>query len=515
MVLCYLDFHGIELMSVKWRWYDSLFILLFVYLLVLQIQAIWPFTIDDMYISLRYAKNWAAGNGLLWNLNAEPVEGYSNFSFVVLGAISIVLHINPVLTLKIAGFAGLLITCLFIFLISRFWFAKRESLIPCIWLLLYKGQIIWSVSGFEMTVYQALISGSVYFAFRGLGYHFYPASRGTFKTSGFIMSGLFLSLAGMTRPETPALMLLFFLLISWDQNKLSGKRPWRGAACFAATILLVFVPYFLWRWNYYGLLFPNSVYCKGFNGISYSLDLNYLKLIWPFAILAFPACFYAQDRRHYFLWSPSIIYLLMLSNADPIVAFENRLFLPAFALMLPLTWQGISHLLLRYFKKQDHYFKAALYVSAFFLALLFIPKMSLGDYRYFSQNPVHGEQLRISVVQWLNTHARSQDKVVLADSGLIPFLSELTFIDSYCLNNKKMAQFPVVNRYELFCHQILEENPSIIILTSLTDKGEVIYTPGDACLKPLLDDNKKYKLSGVFSFGSADSQYRYELFANF
>ncbi|CZG10593.1 TPA: protein LphB [Legionella pneumophila] len=515
MVLRYPDIHGIELMSAKWRWYDSLFILLFAYLLVLQIQAIWLFTIDDMYISLRYAKNWAAGNGLLWNLNAEPVEGYSNFSFVALGAISIILHINPVLTLKIAGFAGLLATCLFIFLISRFWFTKRESFIPCIWLLLYKGQVIWSVSGLETTVYQALISGSVYFAFRGLGYHFYPAPRGEFKTSGFVLSGLYLSFAGMTRPETPALMLLFFLLIGWDWNKLSGKKPWRGAVSFAVTIGLVFLPYFLWRWSYYGLLFPNSVYCKGFNGISYSLDLNYLKLIWPFAILALPACFYAQDRRHYFLWSPGIIYLLMLVNADPIVAFDNRLFLPAFALMLPLTLNGISYLLLSYFKKQDNYFRAALYVSSFFLALLFIPKMSLDAYRYFSQNPVHGEQLRKSVVQWLNTHAKNQDRVVLADSGLIPFLSGLTFIDSYCLNNKEMAQFPAVKRYELFCQQILEEKPQIIILTALIDKGKIIYTPGDSCLKPLLDVHKEYKLGGVFSFGSTESQYRYELFANF
>lgn len=124
--------------------------------------------------------------------------------------------------------------------------------------------------------------------------------------------------------------------------------------------------------------------------------------------------------------------------------------------------------------------------------------MSLDAYRYFSQNPVHGEQLRKSVVQWLNTHAKNQDRVVLADSGLIPFLSGLTFIDSYCLNNKEMAQFPAVKRYELFCQQILEEKPQIIILTALIDKGKIIYTPGDSCLKPFLDVHKEYKLGGVF-----------------
>src|ERR1044072_10021322 len=109
-------------MNSRWRWYDSLFVLLFFYFFVLQIQAIWSFTIDDMYISLRYAKHWVDGNGLVWNLNEPSVEGYSNFSFVVLGAITLLLKGNPVLVLKIAGLIGLFFTCYFIYLISRFWF---------------------------------------------------------------------------------------------------------------------------------------------------------------------------------------------------------------------------------------------------------------------------------------------------------------------------------------------------------------------------------------------------------
>ncbi|WP_035891110.1 hypothetical protein [Legionella norrlandica] len=503
-------------MNPKWRYLGySVVTLLLGYLLILQIYAIWPFTIDDMYISLRYARNWAAGDGLLWNLNEKPVEGYSNFSFVVLGALSILLKINPVLSLKIAGFVGLVATCIFVFFISRFWFSKRESLIPCIWLLLYKGQIIWAVSGFETTIHQSLIIGSVYFAFRGLGYLFYPNARGEQKISGFVTSGLLLSLAGMTRPEAPVFMLLFFVLISWDQNKLLLKKHWKGVVFFGATIVLVYLPYFFWRWHYYGLLLPNSVYCKGFHGTPYLLDLNYLKLIWPFAILALPACFSGKDKRHYFLWLPSIMYLLMLWDADPVVAFDNRFYMPAFALLLPLTLQGIELILLQYFKNRDNFFLLALYVSAFFVALLFIPRMSLEEYRYFSQNPVQGEKLRKSVVQWLNHHVQRKDKVVLGDSGLIPFLSNFNFIDSYCLNNASMAQFPDEERYELFCHQILEKKPQVVILTSLIEKGKVTYTPSDFCLKPLLINHKEYQLKKIFSTNNADSQYRYELFANF
>lgn len=506
-------------MRCRFYWYDGFFIVLFVYLIVLQIYAIWPFTIDDMYISLRYAKNWASGSGLLWNIAAPPVEGYSNFSFVVLGYLALLLDINPILILKSAGIVGLLGTCLFIFLISRFWFYWREALLPCIALLFYKGQIIWSVSGLETTVYQALICGSVYFIFRGLGYQ--PVfsegkdSRQNTHNSYLIWGGIFIALAGLTRPEAPALMMLFVLLLCWDTPKASHRQHWQGVMYFVLAIVFIFCPYFLWRWTYYGFIFPNSVYCKGFIEKSFLLDWKYLKLIWPFMLLSLPACIKAGDKRHYFLWLPSVVYLLMLAHAEPIVAFDNRLFLTAFVLMLPLTLQGINTLIYGYLHKKDGFFVLPLYLAWLFIIVLFIPPMSLAEYRYFSQRPQQGEQLRHTVVRWLNEHGKQGDRVVLGDAGLIPYLSGLSFTDSYCLNNKTMAHYPAKQRYELFCQQILTEKPEIIILTSLIEKGNVIYAPSDSCLKERLKEHKDYKLENTYSTNAPDAQYRYELFVNF
>lgn len=498
------------------RWYDSLFIVLFFYLLVLQIQAIWPFTVDDMYISLRYARNWAAGDGLLWNIGSPPVEGYSNFSFVVLGALSLLLKSNPIFILKTAGFAGLLCTCYFLYLLSRFWFAKRESLIPCIILLLYKGQIIWAVSGFETTVYQAFICGAVYFIFRGLGYELYPGKRGPSRNSSFIFAGIFLSFAGLTRPETPAFMVLFFVLMCWDRPDADRKKHLKGIACFIVTLLICYLPYFLWRLHYYGFLFPNSVYCKAFSeSFSYELDLNYLKFIWPFAVLSIPACIKSPDKRHYFLWLPSIVYLFLLRDADPVVAFDNRLFLPVFVLLIPLALKGLAEIVFVFFKNRTESAVPVLYLVSLVLLGLFMPGMTLSQYRYFSENPVRGEQLRMSVLHWLSEHSQSGDKVVLGDSGMIPYFSHLHFIDSYCLNNLAMAQYPDKQRYEQFCHRILNEKPDVIILTSLLKEGEVIYTPSDACLKVLLNNQSAYKLSDSLSVVNPDSEYRYEMFTNF
>ncbi|CAM2779342.1 LphB [Legionella steigerwaltii] len=501
-------------MKPGFRWYDSILILLFFYLFVLQIQAIWAFTIDDMFISLRYAKHWVAGEGILWNLHAPPVEGYSNFSFVALGALTLLFKGNPVIVLKLAGLLGLFITCYFIYLISRLWFSQRDSLLPCFGLLLYKGQIIWATSGLETTVYEAFICGTVYCCLRGMGYSFFPNLRGTAVNAYFIFAGILLALAGMTRPEAPAFMILFFILMCWDRPKEEIKQYRYGVLLFCLTLVFFYGPYFFWRLIYFGFLFPNSVYCKGLSkSFTFSLNLHYLKLIWPLALLVLPACIKAKDKRHYFLWLPSFVYLIMLVDSDPVVAFENRLFLPAFALFLPLVVQGIYTVMCVFRQTRDSIFSLLFYVCTLVILFLLIPKMSLADYRYFSQNPVKGEQLRSKVVDWLNHHASAGDWVVLADSGLIPYASNLNFIDSYCLNNLAMAHYPTQHIYAHFCESIWQKKPKIIILTSLIKQGKVIYTPSDACLKTILD-KYHYKLSTTYVSNNPDSTYRYEIYEN-
>lgn len=41
---------------------------------------------DDAFISFRYAENWATGHGLLYNVNEQPVEGFSNPLWVGIAA---------------------------------------------------------------------------------------------------------------------------------------------------------------------------------------------------------------------------------------------------------------------------------------------------------------------------------------------------------------------------------------------------------------------------------------------
>ena len=45
---------------------------------------LWPFTVDDTFITLRYAARLAAGRGLSWNDGEAPVEGYTSFLWTIL-----------------------------------------------------------------------------------------------------------------------------------------------------------------------------------------------------------------------------------------------------------------------------------------------------------------------------------------------------------------------------------------------------------------------------------------------
>ena len=435
----------------------------------------------------------------MWNIGEPPVEGYSNFSFVVLARLAIALGINPAYFLKSLGVLGLFFTSTAIYRLSRFWFSPLMALIPVIWLLAYRGEMIWSVSGLETTVYQALLAYAVVFLLKGL-----KSSPQHMAFAAFL-----LAIASLTRPEAPILMAIF-MVFAWFLDQSDSRA---GLKMFVSIFMLCFVPYFLWRWHYFGRLFPNPVYCKGLTeGYDFTLIKQYLTLAWPFMALAVPAIWFSHDKRHYFLWLPSIVYGVLLIGASPLVAFDNRLFLPAFALLLPLSLQGLQSVWVYVLKRQDQGIDIAVYGAALLLLYFCIPTLSLSGFRHFSQNPQAGERLRLQVTDWLVKNTDPASPVVLADCGLIPYLSPHRFIDSYCLNNAEMTLGLRSNMYHHFCNQMMLIKPNVIILTALIQGEKITYSPADQCMSLRLKKHSQYQLKAQFSTGSKGVFYRYEIY---
>ena len=65
---------------------------------------------EDAFISFRFARNLVEGYGLVWNPGEPPVEGYTNFLWLMLAALLLRLGLDPVIGSQVWGVAASLVT---------------------------------------------------------------------------------------------------------------------------------------------------------------------------------------------------------------------------------------------------------------------------------------------------------------------------------------------------------------------------------------------------------------------
>ncbi|AUX38685.1 hypothetical protein SOCE26_000630 [Sorangium cellulosum] len=212
--------------------------------LVVNMVRVRSFTIDDAYISYRYARNLARGLGLVYNAG-ERIEGYTNFLWTVLLAGGIRIGLDPDVLAKVLGGLAACGSLGALYLLSDR--LRPLGAIPCIATWLFASSIVqsgYAVFGLETPLFILLVLAGTEMMFR-------ERDRGT----GFPYSGLAFGLAGLTRPEAPMFigipMLFLGLRFFGRQNLLRG-------AVFAAPIAC----HMLWRHSYYGTWLPNTLSAK-------------------------------------------------------------------------------------------------------------------------------------------------------------------------------------------------------------------------------------------------------------
>jgi arabinofuranosyltransferase len=63
-------------------------------------RVLWPFTVDDTYITLQYARHLAEGHGPAWNVGGPPAEGYTTVLWMLLLSVPELCGIDGVLAAK-------------------------------------------------------------------------------------------------------------------------------------------------------------------------------------------------------------------------------------------------------------------------------------------------------------------------------------------------------------------------------------------------------------------------------
>jgi hypothetical protein len=227
---------------------------------------------DDALISFQYARNAAEGLGFVFN-PGERVEGFTNFLWTALLAL-----VHPLSGGTSAGFVRLAV-------------ALSILLAALDIVLLYRlGRLLWPhrVAPIVFTVgLCALDNGYTVWAMQALESHLLIFAMllaclflwGKPSRSNQFGAALSLVAVMMTRPDAALFVAVLGaseLLWAWrsDQPK---QALLRAIAIFGTTALL-FGVYFLWRYQYFGYLLPNTFYVKasGLRGEALERGWRYL-----------------------------------------------------------------------------------------------------------------------------------------------------------------------------------------------------------------------------------------------
>jgi len=423
----------------------------------------WPFTVDDAFISFRYAKNLAAGHGLMWNPGLDPVEGYTNFSWVVLCALFEAVLGTSEVPAKVSGVVSLVGV---LALVGRSVYLQTESssLSACAigGLLLFPPTYYHAVSGLE-TMFFALLLVAV----------FEVGRRIREGASNRLLLGLVPVLGvllGLTRPEglVPG-AVVFGFAIGW-----ASPESRRRLLLYTAVASVPAVLYMAWRTSHFGHLLPNTFYAKTGDDVASIVVSSTEWFIekWPpfvalLSVFTVNALYVGDGRKRTyvyevcFLFSVLVTYLLLTPGMDYLARFSFHI-IPVTSVILVSSFGPLMQASR----------KAYLYPVVLSHVIVFLGLISLEMITMRSMYGLGLDNAHVRLGKTLKAVDIPDDKRTLAtmDAGAVPYYSEWTSYDLLELNSEFLAR-------EGTPPQLMEkEKPTLLILNSAATGAPRGYT---------------------------------------
>ncbi len=218
------------------------------------------YLLDDAGISFAYARNLAAGHGLVSQPGVPPVEGYSNFLWVLLLALLFPLGLfDPTITPKVVGIVLVLLAFFFYDRAGAALPLRRGRLLAGLSLLLLALNTTftaWSTAGLENPLYTLLLVLLLWTTVRD------PARWTTALPAGLLAAGV-----ALTRPDGIVFAAAYPLLLLLPAARPTPARPGRQRAgallAYLAAFAVPYGAYLAFRLLYFGDFFPNTYYVKG------------------------------------------------------------------------------------------------------------------------------------------------------------------------------------------------------------------------------------------------------------
>jgi hypothetical protein len=431
------------------------------------------YTMDDAYMTYRYAEHLAVGRGLVFNVGETPrSEGITSPLWAVLLAVGHLLGADVRLLSKVLGVLCAILTCLLTFAAVRSLCRRHLGL---------DSNLGWVFGALAVLVYASdpFVSGN---AISGMetaagtlayvGFLFLVVSRldgaGRWDAAAIGASAVAVCLL---RPElglgVVVALALAALLV----------RDRRRAFCGAAGIFVgLGLAFWLWRFLYFGMPLPLPFYVKQLgHGLSPGLPIVtrwWLHYGIAYPVLAVLLIWLAGSKSAHgplLLGAVTVIQSSYFILVRPEMAFGYRYLQPLVPVVLVLLALGLA-VLFTFLRRCGAAIRspvAPLLVAVCVSPLLVLNARSLTEARLvYLQSYWDGPMRRIIAIGHAlrEVDVSGPRTVALNDCGAIPYYSGWTAIDLSGLNDRAIARRPTPAGV---LAEVIRRRPDVMILGSM------------------------------------------------
>jgi len=381
---------------------------------IIYIFLFWSYSIDDAFITFRYAENLADGHGLTMNPGDAPVEAYSNFLWLLLLSLLYKIGLPIYWAAKVIG-----VVCAYS--ASLVWFnyslknQNQDRKYIAVLFLVIPFITFWSVSGLEFGLYCLLLS------------LFITSFWNRYRLSSF-HAGLLV----LIRPEA-ILIILAALTLDYFISRESRPPKISNTINILSVTLIVFLTLTIFRWYYFGYPLPNTIYAKSVLTSHGFLQLTKgMILLLPLTILFCVALIKNitnPDRSPKVILSGSIFIIIALISclADAVMNFHFRYMTPFLPFFILVALNGFSSI-----KGQTRKIVLSIAIILFSISPI-----------YGILNKIDYEKIIIGsqdkVIDFINRQPVNLE-VSITDVGRIPYYTEANFNDLWGLASKDISQ---------------------------------------------------------------------------
>jgi arabinofuranosyltransferase len=446
---------------------------------VLECVLLFGYTMDDAFISFRYARNVARGQGLVYNPGRPPVEGYSNFLWTVLFVPVIKWGWNPELVAKLLGIAcGLGVLGITFLLSRRLAPASRFQVLAPVLVATSPLMAMQAITGLETHLFGLFFLAGTWLTLREW------ETRSRFPLSALAFLG-----CALTRPEGAFLfgvsLLAATVLVRSAKDEARQPRPALG--WFVLSMFLfgaIYGLYTVWRLSYFGALIPNTFYAKTAGVQQVTEGWEYLRdfsvshggfFIYVMVLVALVFRWGDAGIRYLALLGSVFIGMVVYEGGDWMPLY--RLFVPVLPILFLFFQEGVRVL----YKVSQDWLKrhgggnagrvlaAALVTAGLVFSLALLP----GKAREAMNRQDLYEKAHRRYAKWLAANTPPGDSIALSDIGQFGYYSDLPVIDLVGLTSPEIARAEgLLHEKKVDPSLVLSQRPAHVVLVCYRDDDQ-------------------------------------------